>query len=155
VVGTPLDNVERLDAGVSVFAGWTDEPNVGALRRFLNVTPADMRQNLLHVLLEDAGATTPQGQEASSWASVCDRLAAHVVRAFATRIRGFRQSSREFMVRSFLHAPGRVSVESDRVKVVLSRNPFWVAVHLSGADTRVERVSWLGDRSLEFELEGL
>ena len=149
----PLDALERVDRGLSLFAGWTGEPDLGGLRRFLTLTSSDARQELLDVLLDANEPGDPA--RAASWDTTFGCLAAHLVREFARRLRGFRHSSHDFIVRSFLNLPGRVRVEPDHLRVVLFRNPLWVAAHLSGADTRIDRVAWIGDRSIDFELEGL
>ena len=148
-----LDNLERVDRGLSLFCGWTGEPDLSGLRRYLTLTSDEVRREVLEVLLDEEERNN--AAQAASWDTTFGCLAAHLVREFARRLRGFRHSSDEFIVRNFLNLPGRVRVDHDHLRVLLFRNPLWVAAHLSGADTRIDRVPWLGDRSIDFELEGL
>jgi hypothetical protein len=39
--------------------------------------------------------------------------------------------------------------------VILELTPWTVALRLSGMDAPLERVEWLGDRRVEFALQGL
>ena len=93
--------------------------------------------------------------QADNWPEALDRAATELSRMFADRVRGFRQASRDAVVKQFLRVRGRVLLEETRVLVVLESTPWAVALHLSGMDEPLERVEWLGQRRVEFVLEGL
>ena len=82
-------------------------------------------------------------------------LAGVLLRAFASGIRGFRESSRAFIVSRLVATPGEIRVEEKRLLVRLAPNPLHVALHVSGRDYPVGPVVWYGDRMVEFELTGL
>jgi len=149
----PIEDGSRLDAGTALFAGWFGEPYHAGFERFITSPSTDERMDFVTALTDAGNVIDPA--IAGSWRSTFAFLAATLVRAFAGRLRGFRQSSEQFIVRSFLNVPGGVEITPDRLRVVLDRNPLWVVVHLAGADSRADRVPWFGDRSVEFELEGL
>jgi hypothetical protein len=46
-------------------------------------------------------------------------------------------------------------IDDERIHVTLQPNPFHVALHLSGVDEPVDSVTWLDNRRLQFQLEGL
>jgi hypothetical protein len=140
------------DRGLLLFAGWTGEPDVRGFRRWLEATSVDERCDLLVSLLSEGEVPA---EAASGWESAFQTLAHALVRRFADDLRGFRRSSDRFVIERFLSTPGRVLIEPDRLLVSLRPNPLWVAVHLSGGDSPVDPAGWLGDRRVEFELEGL
>lgn len=144
VLGRFPAGLGRLDPGLALFAGIFGDPDVGALRRFFESRPP-------------AGVSSG-GEGAGGvggWAEELDALAGVLVRAFAGQIRGFRESSRAFLVARLIATPGRVRVEEGRLLVRLAPNPLHVALHVSGADYPVGPLGWYGDRTVEFELEGL
>ena len=138
------------DRSASLFAGWLVEPAPGAYRQALSQGDERMRTQLL----TDLDAATP-GDGTGDWQQTFALLADRVASAFAARLRGFRRSSRAFIVERFLKSPGRVIVNDDTIVVRLEANPFWSAAHASGVDTPIDAVPWLGGRRIEFELEGL
>jgi hypothetical protein len=89
------------------------------------------------------------------WETTFDCLAAGLTREFAERVRGFRKAAAAYVIKTFFRQPGRICIEDKRILVILQNNPFHIALHISGMDESVESVSWLGDRRLEFRLEGL
>ena len=145
----------ELDPGVAVFAGW--------------IEPASANRSLLHSILSSAStedraellerlATTPsleEGTVASDWAATFDHLGNYLLREFASRIRGFRNATPPFIVNTFLKQPGRIVIDDARIHVTLQPNPFHVALHLSGVDEPIDSVTWLDNRRLQFQLEGL
>ena len=138
------EKIERLDSGLALFAGFFAEPDLGALRRFFeSPMPGEVSQE------------APAAASSSSWASELDVLAGVLLRAFASGIRGFRESSRAFIVSRLVATPGEIRVEEKRLLVRLAPNPLHVALHVSGRDYPVGPVVWYGDRMVEFELTGL
>jgi hypothetical protein len=154
ITGGETANIEQIDRAQALFAGWTDAPHVAGYRHFVAHVDSELRRSLLGALLPDEDAAAI-ATAAASWSTMCGHLARRLVRAFAARIRGFGQSTDDFIIRSFLMQPGRLLIERDCVRVVLRPNPLWVVVHLSGADTAVDHVRWLDDRPVTFVLEGL
>jgi hypothetical protein len=143
--------VRGLDPGLALFAGWFEEPDLAGLRRFLAEGSPDARRQLLTAI----AGTEAADDQAVTWEAAFDWLAERIIRDFAIRVRGFRQASRKFVVKSFLAVPGNIRVEEKRILVRLESNPFHVALRISSMDEPLEAVSWLGGRRLEFQLEGL
>jgi hypothetical protein len=138
------EKIERLNSGLALFAGFFGEPDLSALRRFFeSPMPGEVSQE------------APAAASSSSWASELDALAGLLLRAFASGIRGFRESSRAFIVSRLVATPGEIRVEEKRLLVRLAPNPLHVALHVSGRDYPVGPVVWYGDRMVEFELTGL
>jgi hypothetical protein len=119
--------VQTLDPGLALFAGYFDEPGLAHLRAVLGAL----------------GET------------FFDERAETLIRAFASQIRGFRRATRAAIVRNFIQTPGRVRLEERRIAVVLDANPFQVALHIAGLDAPLDSVFWLGGRRVEFEIGGL
>jgi hypothetical protein len=152
VIGRFDEEPRSIDPGLALFSGWIDEADLGGLRHFFASASREDRRQLLSALLPQADSLD---ERSSSWAATLDFLADHVIREFANRVRGFKQSSRPFVVRNFLVLPGQIRVEDTRIAVTLASSPFHTALHLSGLDEPIENLSWLGGRRLEFQLEDL
>jgi hypothetical protein len=143
---------EKLDCGVALFAGWEGDPNLAGMRRFFESTSADDRRQLLAKLLGDEEDIE---RSALTWRQSFNVMAERVIRKFADKVRGFRGAHRSFVTRQLLSVPGRVRIGNEHILVVLSPRPFNVALHVSAMDEPVDYVSWLGNRRVEFYLEGL
>jgi len=152
VIGRFDEEPRSIDPGLALFSGWLEEADLGALRRFFASASREDRRQLLGALLPQADSLD---EHSSSWAATFDRLTDQLIREFASRVRGFKQSSRPFVVKNFLALSGRIRVEDTRIAVTLASTPFHTAIHISGMDEPVEYLSWLGARRLEFQLEGL
>ena len=92
---------------------------------------------------------------ASDWTRTFDCIGSHIVREFASRVRGFRKATIAFIVNTFFRQAGRVCIDDKRILVLLQPTPFHVALHLSSIAEPVDSVSWLDNRRVEFQLEGL
>jgi hypothetical protein len=136
-----------LDPGLALFSGWMEAPDLGGLCRFLASESDQTRRDLLVELL---GHEITE-EDSLDWEACFDSLADHLIREFAGRIRGFGQSSRQFVVKNFLALPGRIRVEEKRLLVVFTSSPLNALVHMSRLDDPVEEVAWLGGRRVEFE----
>jgi len=143
--------VPALDPGVALFAGYLGDPDMAHLRRVFQEFPGEVRLQVLQAALPHEAV----GNAAETWEGTFERLAGTLLRDFASRVRGFRQSTRQGVVRSFIARPGRIRIEPERVVVFPGHSPFHVALHLSGIDAPVEAVSWLGGCRIEFELGDL
>ena len=131
---------DPVDPAVALFAGIFSEPDVAGMRHFFSETNP---------------SAVAEFVQAETWTEALDRAATELARCFASRVRGFRQASREAVVKQFLRVRGRVLVEDTRVLVVLEPTPWAVALQLSGMDDPLEGVEWLEPRRVEFVLEGL
>lgn len=134
------DFADPVEPAVALFAGIFSEPDLAGMRQFFSETEVS-------AVVEFVPAET--------WAEALDRAATELARALASRVRGFRLASREAVVKQFIRVRGRVLVEETRLLVVLEPSPWAVALRLSGMDEPLERVEWLGERRVEFVLEGL
>jgi hypothetical protein len=147
-----VDDPDRLDPGLALFAGCPGDPDLAGLRRFFaSGSAADRRE----ILTELIGETKGPNDASEVWAATLDCLAEQLIREFALRVRGFRHASRSFVVKNCFALSGRIGVEEKRMVVRLAPSPFHVALHISSMDESVESVTWLDGRRLEFQLEGL
>lgn len=133
----PADPVDPI---VSLFAGMFPDPDFAGMRQFFH---------------EASVTSIAEWITVESWADALDRAAAEFALSFASRVRGFRQSSRDAVVNQFLRIWGRVLIEDTRVLVVLDTSPWTVALRLSGMDEPLRRIEWLDERRVEFVMEGL
>ncbi len=131
---------DSIEPAVALFAGIFSEPDLAGMRLFFSEANVSAVADFV---------------QAETWEEALDRAATELSQAFAARVRGFRHASREAVVKQFIRIRGRVLVEKTRLLVVLEPSPFAVALHLSSMDEALERVEWLGDRRVEFVLEGL
>jgi len=87
--------------------------------------------------------------------SEIERQTLELVDAFRARIRGFRKSPLDAIVRQFIRKPGRFRVDDRSITIVLDPAPFHVALQISSLDEPMASLSWLGGRSLAFVLDGV
>lgn len=137
-----------LDPGIALFAGYLEDPDLAHLRRVCQEYPREVRLTVLRAALPHDSVE----EMAESWRSTFDGLAGILLRDFAARIRGFRQATRQGIVRSFIARAGRIRIEAERIVVCPAPSPFSVALHISGMDAPVDPSMWLGGRRIEFEL---
>jgi hypothetical protein len=129
-----------IEPAVALFAGMFEEPDRAGMRQFFR--ESDVRGIADFV-------------QAGTWDEALDLGATELARNFASRVRGFRQASRDAVVKQFIRVRGRVLVEKTRLVVVLQPSPWAVALHLSSMDEPIERAEWLEERRVDFVLEGL
>jgi hypothetical protein len=139
-----------LDAGMALFSGWIDQPNLGGLRAFLASASIETQRDLLQELL---GEERTEGSSIN-WLTCFDSLGNHLIQEFTKQIRCFGKPSRSFVVKNFVALPGRIGIEETRLVVVFTSSPLHVVLHLSGLDDPVEAIGWLGGRRIEFQTEG-
>jgi hypothetical protein len=151
IAGRLESEPHRLDPGLALFAGYFEEPDLGHLRRLLNEGSPQLRREVLQVALGEQRAL----ESADSWESVFDRLAGVLIERFVSRLRGFRQATRSSIVLTFLKRSGHIRIEDRRIVVVPEPNAYHVVLHISGMDSVVDSLSWLGGRRLDFEVGDL
>jgi len=144
-----------LDPGVAVFAGWLKpaSADVHIVQTILSSASDEDRAELIRDL--DVSPDNDESTASTDWTTTFDYLGNQIVREFASRVRGFRKATPAFIVNTFLRQAGRICIDDKRVLVILQPNQFNVALHISSIDEPVESVSWLDNRRLEFQLEGL
>jgi len=143
--------VPPLDPGIALFAGYIDDPDLAHLRRVYQEFPREVRLKVLRAALPHEAVD----DAAENWHSAFERLAGALLREFAARIRGFRQATRQGIVRSFIARPGRIRIEAGRIVVFPAPSPFYVALRISGMDAPADPPVGLGGRRMEFELGDL
>jgi hypothetical protein len=143
--------VTRFDPAIRIFSGWLRGADPDALRQFCRDADAATRQELIETLCGERGA---QGSSAT-WDNTFIRLGSFLLREFAARLRGLSRSSDRFLVERTVAVPGTVTVGERVIVASLRPQPLWPALHVSGADTPVDSVTWMDGRRLEFRLEGL
>ncbi len=137
-----------LEAGLALFSGNTNEPDLIHLRVAFQEHSRDARLEVLRVALPREEVY----DAAESWPAALGLLKDRLLGSFASRIRGFRQSSSQSVVRTFIERSGRIRVEPDRIVVTAEPSPFHVALRIAGMDAPVQSLSWLGGRRLEFDV---
>jgi hypothetical protein len=150
IVGRINKEPSYVDAGVALFSGWIDAPDLRGFRAFLASGSVETRRDLLERLLGEERAA----QYSASWQTCFDSLANHLIQEFTEHIRCFGKPSRSFVVKNFLTLSGRIGIEEKRLVVVFTPSPLHVVIHLSGLDDPMEDVSWLGGRRIEFQTDG-
>jgi hypothetical protein len=143
--------IPSLDPAIALFAGYLHEPDLLHARRVFQEFSVEVRLRVLRAALPHEEVD----RAAKSWEDTLERLAETLLRNFASRIRGFRQATRQGIVRSFIARPGRVRIEPELLMVFPAPSPFNVALHISGMDDPVDSSMWLGRRRIEFELGDL
>ena len=136
----PWQPGDHLDSAVTIFSGCFGTPDRSALQEFFKYTDVSEASEFAN------------GSDWQHWFAAAGEK---VVRDFARRIRGFRESSLPAVVKQFLRVPGRLLVEDKRLLVELASSPWSVALHISSAYDRVEGVEWLSHKDVEFIQEGL
>jgi hypothetical protein len=150
-LGRSFEARVRLDPAVAILAGRPEDAAAFEVSQFLEDGASEQRRALLLTLLGDLAETPAE----ESWEATIELLAAHLIRAFAQRLRGFGEARRAFLVKQFLAIPGRIQIEEHRIQVVLAPQPLHVVLRLAAMDATLETVTWLGGRRTEFYLEGL
>jgi hypothetical protein len=151
VLGRSVTEADALEPAVLVFAGMERQADLAGLRHMLaEVNPLGRRR-----LLEELAPGLHAESFAQDWAATLDALAGRLVAEFGKLVRGFRQASREALVRQFLRTPGQVRQGERVVSVMLEPSPYHVALHISGVGDPLPSVHWMGGRRLEFRFLGL
>lgn len=145
ITGTLESDIETLDPGLALFAGYFSEPDLSHIRKIFNDFHMDLPQNVLNAAIKNDKTSV-------TWPGALHELAERLLRAFASGIRGFQRSSPQGVVRTFLARKGRIRIEDERILVQPEPSPFHVALHIAGMDANISSVSWLGRRRLEFEI---
>jgi hypothetical protein len=142
-----------LDPAIAVFAGYADAPGMAHLRRVFQESPREVRTRVLEAAVPDEASAI--GEASENWETTFDLLATVLLREFASRIRGFRQATRQSIVRAFIARAGTIRVDPERIVVFPDPSPFHVALHIASLDSPVEPSAWLGERRIEFDLADL
>jgi hypothetical protein len=151
VLGSCVTEADALDPAVLLFAGMDRQADMVGLRHMLAEVNTWGRRHLLEVLAPGVNALALS----QDWTATFDALAGRLIEDFGALVRGFRQATREALVRQFLRTPGQVRLGERVVSVLLEPSPYHVALHLSGLDDPLPAVNWMGERRLEFRLQGL
>lgn len=139
---------KALEPGTALFSGYLADPDISHLKEIFQDYPREVRRKVLLAALESDEAS-------ETWAGTFERLSDHLLRAFASRIRGFQKSPPKSLTRTFLQRPGRIRIEEERVTIQPQASAYHVALHIAGMDEALAAIPWLGGRRLEFELGDL
>ena len=151
LAGELPSTVTRFDPAVPIFSGWLRAADPAALRELCRDEDGATREELIETLCGGRDL----GEASTTWDGTFIRLGSRLLREFATRLRGLARSSDRFLVERTVAVPGTVTVGERVIVANLRPQPLWPALHVSGADTPVDRVTWIDGRRLEFRLEGL
>jgi hypothetical protein len=150
ILGRFNEEPAYVEAGVALFSGWMDAPDLRGFRAFLASGSVETRRDLLQGLLGQERAA----QYSADWLTCFDSLANYLIQEFTEQIRCFGKPSRSFVVKNFVTLPGRIGMEEKRLVVSFTSSPLYVVIHLSGLDDPIEAISWLGGRRIEFQSDG-
>jgi len=139
-----------VDPAIALLAGYLGDPDLSQIRRFYQGSSGELRKRVI------AAAFPLKATEdlSRNWEASIDFLAESLLKEFAWRVRGFRQSTRKSIVQTFLRRPGRIRIEAERIVAVPEPSPFHVALHISGMDAPLDP-SWWDRRRLDFEIGDL
>jgi hypothetical protein len=83
-------------------------------------------------------------------------LAAGVLlRLWARWLRSFGESSVPYLLDKFIRRPGTIWVTSTEIVVTLDRRPLDIVLEMAGYLGEIDRVPWLGNRRVRFQLRGV
>lgn len=99
----------------------------------------------LLVLRSDTACTPPDDL------ALCG-LANSALRVWARWLRAFSQSSASYLLHEFVRRPGRILRAGDRLHVQLEARPLDLVLRQAGYLDAIERVPWLGGRTIIFEV---
>jgi hypothetical protein len=155
--GAPMRVVQALIVGCAMRLlrpGWTPEAAIEPAAALLAGMTGQVDRHGVAEIFETQ-PPSPPGIVAADWPDLVDQAAGALARAFAGRLRGFRDAEPEVVARHFLRRPGRVRLAEDELSVVLSPSPWAVVLHVAGADEPLEGLDWSPFRRVSFALEGL
>lgn len=81
-------------------------------------------------------------------------LSTVVLRVWARWLRQFSGSSVPYLIDNFIRRPGRVVTGKSAITVELERRPLDMVMEMAGYTAPLERVPWLGGKSVHFRIEG-
>jgi hypothetical protein len=76
-----------------------------------------------------------------------------VLRAFASRLGAFADSSAEYLSRNFLECHAEILVSGERITIRFLTCPLQMVLRMAGFDHRTWELPWLGGRQLEFRFD--
>ncbi len=79
-------------------------------------------------------------------------LASALMRQFAQGLRGFGDSSGDFLCRQLIGVPGRLRLSDHLIDVDLHRAPLGVVLHMAGRIGEQGAIPWLDNRLLTIHL---
>ncbi len=79
-------------------------------------------------------------------------LALLLLRRLAGRLRGFTESSANYLAQQFIRLPGHLRLADDALRVDLSRAPLGIVLQMAGLDGDRGPLPWLNNRRLEISL---
>jgi hypothetical protein len=159
----------HIDAGLSLIAGLERPPDFDQFRQaWSKVTPADCRRYLSALSDALAGQRLTQTSTLHLSQDALGRFrlglpdvdltiawtASALLRIWARWLRQFANSSIPYLLDNFICRRGRVSLTDDTLVVELDRKPLDIILEMAGYTASLERVSWLGQRSVHFQMRG-
>ncbi len=87
----------------------------------------------------------PGSDPAAAWAGL-------LLRRFAAGLRGFADSSPAYLLKQFIHLPGRIQRTAETIEVWCSRAPLGIVLHMAGCAGDQGPMPWLDDRRLVIHL---
>lgn len=127
---------------------WTGRTETGTL----DTRALRSMNDALTELLIDRGALRPEAAEPGSVEPLA-HTARLLVRGWARWLPGVSDASEAFLLDRCVRRAGSLRIEEDRVLVRLEPAPLDIVLKMAGYLARVDGVRWLGDRSIEFEID--
>ena len=78
-----------------------------------------------------------------------------LLRPWARWLRNFGESSVPYLLDQFIRRPGSIWITSTEIVVTLDRRPLDIVLEMAGYLGEIDRVPWLGNRRVRFQLRGV
>jgi len=115
-----------------------------------DIAPARMHRSSQERLVA-ALAALDHGQIGSSTADLTIALAAiALLRGWCRWLHQFGESSVPYLLKQFVDRRGGISARPDRLLIELAPMPLDIVLQMSGYTAEIQRVPWLGGRSMQF-----
>ena len=148
----------RLEPGLCLLTGMEPAPRLDDLRAVWREAEAADYSNFHNAVLRIAAGHRLDFLDLEETNSPnLDRTIAAVtcllLRMWARWLRGFSDSSQEFLIDSFFRRPGRIYAAKDFLLVELDQRPLDVVMEMAGYLADLELVPWLPGKRIKFSLK--
>lgn len=154
-----------LDRGLCLLAGLDQEPTLAELDAvWRDAETADFsgfQKALLDVAIGQRLVYTDQDQDQDQEKTqninldeTTTTLTRLLLRMWARWLRGFADSSDDFLLDNFIRRRGRIYAGKDVILVELEQRPLDVVMEMAGYLADLERIPWLPDKRIKFALRG-
>jgi hypothetical protein len=158
----------QMDRGIYLFAGLEKTVSILQFEKYTETITPTMIEEFLKSLVGEISARVEREGNSFDFLHVSDILSgegeeigyqemiawvAELIHArFAHQLIGFEKSSPRYLFTHFLHRHSEIVINPQVIHVTLSPKPLDAVLRLSGHLDEINRVPWLGNRSVQFTL---